>query len=43
MPGEIMIDNESWGAVSTWKELYDTAIEKQLTKQIESEGALTMI
>jgi phosphoribosylformylglycinamidine synthase len=43
MPGEIMIDNESWGAVSTWKELYDTAIEKQLTKQIDSEGALTMI
>jgi phosphoribosylformylglycinamidine synthase len=39
----IVIDGEDWGPVDKWKELYDTAIEKHLTKTIESEGALTMI
>jgi phosphoribosylformylglycinamidine synthase II len=40
---EITINGESWGEISEWKELYDTAIEKHLTKELESEGALTMI
>ncbi len=26
--GELSIDNESWGSINEWKELYDTAIEK---------------
>jgi phosphoribosylformylglycinamidine synthase len=39
----VVIDGEAWGTVTTWKELYDTAIEKHLTKELESEGALTMI
>ena len=28
--GEIMIDDESWGYISDWKEAYDTALEKLL-------------
>jgi phosphoribosylformylglycinamidine synthase len=41
--GEIKVDNQSWGSISKWKELYDTAIEKHLTKQLQSEGALEML
>ncbi len=39
----IIIDGQDWGSVSYWKELYDTAIEKHLSKERESEAALTMI
>lgn len=28
--GHINVDNADWGTIDTWKELYDTAIEKQL-------------
>ncbi|RYZ28566.1 MAG: phosphoribosylformylglycinamidine synthase subunit PurL, partial [Chitinophagaceae bacterium] len=41
--GEITINGESWGEISDWKELYDTAIEKYLVKELDSEGALSMI
>ena len=41
--GNIKIDGEDWGNISHWKNLYDTAIEKQLSKELESEGALGMI
>jgi phosphoribosylformylglycinamidine synthase subunit PurL len=39
----VIIDGESWGSSHEWKELYETAIEKHLAKQLESEGALGMI
>lgn len=41
--GEIKIDGEDWGNIIKWKELYNTSIEKFLTKELESEGALGMI
>jgi len=41
--GPIIIDGEEWGEIKEWKELYDTAIEKHLTKELQSEGALGMI
>jgi phosphoribosylformylglycinamidine synthase subunit PurL len=41
--GQVKINGEDWGTVDRWKELYDTAIEKHLAKQLESEGALGMI
>jgi phosphoribosylformylglycinamidine synthase subunit PurL len=41
--GEIFIDEENWGNISEWQELYDTAIEKQLSKELEVEGALGML
>jgi phosphoribosylformylglycinamidine synthase subunit PurL len=41
--GEIKISGDNWGTIGWWKELYDTAIEKHLAKQLESEGALGMI
>lgn len=41
--GDIKVDNKSWGPISHWKELYDTAIERHLAKALESEGALEML
>jgi phosphoribosylformylglycinamidine synthase subunit PurL len=41
--GEITINGESWREISDWKEVYDTAIEKHLVKELDSEGALSMI
>lgn len=41
--GEIIVDGENWGEIIDWKELYETAIEKHLSKELESEGALGMI
>ncbi|RYF83333.1 MAG: phosphoribosylformylglycinamidine synthase subunit PurL, partial [Chitinophagaceae bacterium] len=41
--GEININGETWDDINTWKELYDTAIEKHLRKELDSEGALAMI
>jgi phosphoribosylformylglycinamidine synthase len=40
--GEIKVNGSSWGSIEEWKELYDTAIEKHLARQLESEGALAM-
>jgi phosphoribosylformylglycinamidine synthase II len=31
-PGNILVGGEDWGNVSTWREQYDTAIEKELRK-----------
>jgi phosphoribosylformylglycinamidine synthase len=41
--GDVSVDGESWGQVQEWKELYDTAIEKHLVKELDSEGALAML
>jgi phosphoribosylformylglycinamidine synthase len=40
--GEVKINGESWGEITEWKELYDTAIEKHLIKELDSEGALSL-
>jgi phosphoribosylformylglycinamidine synthase len=40
--GEIRINNESWGHISEWKEKYDTAIEKALTKEGSMEALVTI-
>ncbi len=41
---DIIINNEIWGDIKNWKELYDTAIENQLAKALgEGEGALSAI
>jgi phosphoribosylformylglycinamidine synthase len=41
--GTLIVDGEPWGLIEDWKNLYDTAIERHLTKELDSEGALTMI
>jgi phosphoribosylformylglycinamidine synthase len=41
--GRIRVEGEDWGHTADWKELYDTAIEKQLAGDLVSEGALGMI
>ena len=41
--GKIEIDGEDWGEIRDWKNLYDTSIEKHLTKELEGEGALGML
>ncbi|TBR19996.1 MAG: phosphoribosylformylglycinamidine synthase subunit PurL [Chitinophagaceae bacterium] len=40
--GEILIDEDFWGSIDTWKEKYDTVIEKYLSNE-ESGDALTAI
>jgi phosphoribosylformylglycinamidine synthase len=41
--GTLTVDGEPWGLIEDWKHLYNTAIEKHLTKELDSEGALAMI
>jgi phosphoribosylformylglycinamidine synthase len=41
--GKIEVDGEDWSSIQSWKELYDTSIEKHLAKELESEGALGML
>jgi phosphoribosylformylglycinamidine synthase len=41
--GDIRIDGEDWRTVQYWKDIYDTAIEKHLSKELEVEGALSML
>jgi phosphoribosylformylglycinamidine synthase subunit PurL len=41
--GKVVVDGQDWGNINNWKELYDTAIENQLSGELESEGALGMI
>jgi phosphoribosylformylglycinamidine synthase len=41
--GEVILNGETWGDIKQWKAWYDTAIEKQLSKELESDGALTML
>jgi phosphoribosylformylglycinamidine synthase II len=41
--GEVIVDGESWPEINYWKERYDTAIERQLANELQSEGALTML
>ncbi len=40
---DVNIDEENWGNIIQWKELYEYAIEKQLSKELEVEGALGML
>jgi phosphoribosylformylglycinamidine synthase subunit PurL len=41
--GSVVVDGQDWGSIGNWKERYDTAIENQLSGELESEGALGMI
>ena len=41
--GAIRVNGDNWGNIEEWKELYQTAIERKLSKELESEGALGMI
>ncbi len=41
--GDIIVAGDEWGNILYWKDLYDTAIEKHFSKELESEGALSMI
>ena len=41
--GNINVDGKDWGAIDQWKNLYDSAIEKYLSKELNSEEALAMI
>ncbi len=41
--GAITIDGEVWSDIATYKNLYDTAIEKMLQKAIAGEGALSAL
>jgi phosphoribosylformylglycinamidine synthase II len=41
--GEIRIDGEAWKSIAHYKNLYDTAIENTLRKEVAGEGALSMI
>jgi phosphoribosylformylglycinamidine synthase len=41
--GAIKINNQDWNTIDQWKDLYDTAIEKHLSGELESEGALSML
>jgi phosphoribosylformylglycinamidine synthase II len=41
--GKIEINSENWGTIGRWREIYDTAIEKQLDKELASEGALGLL
>ena len=41
--GTLKVDGELWGLIEDWKNLYDKAIEKHLAKELDSEGALSMI
>lgn len=41
--GKVEIDGEEWGNIQEWKDLYNTSIEKYLSGELESEGALGML
>jgi len=41
--GEIKVDDEDWGEILRWKELFDTAIEKHLAKELEPKDALGIV
>jgi phosphoribosylformylglycinamidine synthase len=41
--GQVTIDGTDWGSIVEWKKLYDTAIERMLSRELESEGALGML
>jgi phosphoribosylformylglycinamidine synthase len=41
--GSIKIFYENWDSIKSWKELYDTAIVKHLSKELKSEGALGIL
>ena len=41
--GKIEVDEENWGNILEFKNLYENSIEKILSRSLESEGALSMI
>jgi phosphoribosylformylglycinamidine synthase subunit PurL len=40
---KIRVNGSDWGSINTWKDAYDTAIEKHLSGSLESEAALGML
>jgi phosphoribosylformylglycinamidine synthase subunit PurL len=40
--GEVVVDGEFWGSIDWWKETYDSAIEKYLSKE-QAGSALSSI
>ncbi len=40
---QIKIDGKGWETIQQWKELYNTAIEKYLSRKLESENALGIL
>jgi len=40
---DVTVDYQNWGEISDWKDLYDCAIEKRLTKELDPEGALAAL
>ena len=40
---EVKVGDQNWGNISKWQDLYNSAIENHLSKELESEGALGMI
>jgi phosphoribosylformylglycinamidine synthase len=41
--GEVNINGETWDDIAAWKDIYDTAIEQHLSRELDSEGALSML
>jgi phosphoribosylformylglycinamidine synthase len=41
--GNLLVGGEDWGTINHWTNLYDTAIERQIRKEVNPEEALTMI
>ncbi|WP_460568731.1 phosphoribosylformylglycinamidine synthase subunit PurL [Flaviaesturariibacter terrae] len=41
--GELLIDGEDWGTISSWRDRYDGAIESLLAGHVESDGALGLL
>lgn len=36
--GQVIIDNETWESIDTWKNIYDTSIENLLSREVASEA-----
>ncbi|MEE6187054.1 phosphoribosylformylglycinamidine synthase subunit PurL [Niabella digestorum] len=36
--GDLLVDGENWGQITTWQNIYDTAIEKYLSKETASDA-----
>jgi len=36
--GDLLVDGENWGQITTWQNIYDTAIEKYLSKETAADA-----